>query len=93
MRKIPALASIAFLAGAVSPAPAHDAAHRCAQGSASITADAMRTKIDELGYQVRRLHTDDGCFKASIVDRESGGTVKATFSATTGELVRARLGP
>ena len=52
----------------------------------------MRTKIGELGYDVRRLDTDDGCFKAYIVDRESGGAVKATFSATTGELVRARLG-
>jgi hypothetical protein len=94
MHKIFALASIVLLASAVSPALADDGEHDCTQGSrpTSITADAMRTKIDELGYQVRRLHTEDGCFKAYIVDRESGGTVKATFSATTGELVRARLG-
>jgi hypothetical protein len=91
MRKLSALAAIVLLA--VSPALADDE-HDCAQGSrpGSITVDAMRTKIGELGYQVRRLDTDDGCFKAYIVDRESGGAVKATFSATTGALVRARLG-
>ena len=91
MRKIFALAAIVLPAVAVSPALADE--HDC-EGSrpASITLEAMRTKIDELGYQVRRLHTEDGCFKAYIVDRESGGAVKATFSATTGALVRARLG-
>jgi hypothetical protein len=92
MRKLSALAAIVLLA--VSPALADDDEHDRAQGSrpGSITVDAMRTKIGELGYQVRRLDTDDGCFKAHIVDRESGGAVKATFSATTGELVRARSG-
>ena len=94
MRKIPGLAAIAVLAGAISPALADDVKHDCGRISqaTAISADTMKSEIDRLGYDVRRLDTDDGCFKAYIVDRESGGAVKATFSATTGELVRARLG-
>ena len=93
MRKIPGLAAIAVLAGAISPAFA-DVKHDCGRTdqATAISADTMKTRIDRLGYDVRRLDTDDGCFKAYIVDRESGGAVKATFSATTGELVRARSG-
>jgi hypothetical protein len=52
---------------------------------------AMKQKIDALGYDVRRLRIDDGVFKTLIVDRESGGAVKATFDRANGEFVRAKL--
>lgn len=51
----------------------------------------MRQKIEALGYNVHRLKVDDGVFKARIVERQSGGVVKATFDLGTGELVRAKL--
>jgi len=50
----------------------------------------MKQKIDALGYDVRRLKADDRAFKARIVDRESGGAVKATFDIATGERMRAK---
>lgn len=93
MRKTLVLATVLALGAIGGAALAHEEKRDCgAAGSATaVSADAMRTTIDALGYDVRRLTTDGACFKAAIVDRESGGRVKALFSAGTGELVRARL--
>ena len=93
MRKILTLATIAFLGGTIAPALADNAEYSCAQAATamSISADMMKSRIDDLGYDVRRLKMDDGCFKARIVERTSGGALTATFS-TTGELVRAKPG-
>jgi hypothetical protein len=35
----------------------------------------MKKKIDDLGYSVRRLTFDDGCFKAVIVDLATGEAI------------------
>jgi hypothetical protein len=51
---------------------------------------AMKQKIDNLGYDVRRIETERSCFEAEIVDRGSGGGVKATFSKANGELLWAK---
>jgi hypothetical protein len=93
MRKILTLATVTFLFSAIAPALADGTGSACVQAptAASISADTMRSRIDDLGYDVRRLKMDDGCFKAQIVDRASVGAVTATFS-TTGELVRAKSG-
>jgi hypothetical protein len=93
MRKILTLATITFLGGAIAPALADNAEHGCVEASTatSISADTMKSRIDDLGYDVRRLKMDDGCFEAHIIERMSGGAVTATFS-TTGELVRAKPG-
>jgi hypothetical protein len=48
-------------------------------------------KINNLGYDVRRIETERSCFEAEIVDRGSGGGVKATFSRANGELLWAKL--
>jgi hypothetical protein len=50
----------------------------------------MRQKIEDLGYDVRRLKSEYGRFEAHIVDRRSGGGVEAEFSARTGDLIRAK---
>jgi len=92
MHKIAALTAIALFVGATAPALAdsdHPACARAGTGPA-ISIDAMKKMIDDLGYTVRRLKIDDGCFKAFIVERASGGAVKAKFSLTTGELIVAR---
>ena len=93
MRKILTLATVTFLCGAITPALADETEQGCVQApmATSISADTMKYRIDDLGYDVRRLKMDDGCFKAHIIERISGGAVTATFS-TTGELVRAKPG-
>jgi hypothetical protein len=56
-----------------------------------ISVETMKQKIDDLGYDVRRLKTKGGVFKAEIVERKYGGAVKAKFSRRDGELIEARL--
>jgi hypothetical protein len=94
MLKIAASATIGALIGATAIALAQGVNPPGKQEpqQQTISIDSMKQKIDALGYDVRRLKVDDGAFKAEIVDRQSGGLVKASFDLATGELVRARLG-
>jgi hypothetical protein len=64
-----------------------------ATGSERISTEAMAQKINDLGYDVRRLEFDDGEYEAQIVERESGGVVKARFDSKDGELIRAEPHP
>ena len=56
-----------------------------------ISIDAMKQKIDDLGYEVRHIKTERGCFEVEIIDRGTGGGVKAMFSRVSGELLWAKL--
>ena len=53
-----------------------------------ISPSEMKAKLNDLGYDVRRIEAEHGKFDARLVERRSGRTVKATC---TGELVRAKL--
>src|SRR5574340_551169 len=88
MRTFAALTIVAILAGTIGVALAQDGPP---QSHKAVSIEAMKQKIDALGYDVSRLKVDDGVFKAKIVERQSGGVVKATFDLGTGELVRAKL--
>ncbi len=90
MRKIAFLASLAMLAGTIGIALAQsgDVGNPEPQRP-TISIDTMRQKIAVLGYDVRRLRQDDAVFKATIVERQSGGVVRARFDET-GELLRAK---
>ncbi len=93
MRKFVILATLATLGATIVSAAAANAERACRQSreTKAIAADDMKARIDKLGYDVRRLKSDDGCFRTTIVDRNSGGAVRALFNAATGELVRASL--
>jgi hypothetical protein len=56
-----------------------------------ISPTKMKARLNDLGYDVRRIEMEHGKFDARVVERQSGRTVKATFNAHTGELVRAKL--
>jgi hypothetical protein len=68
--------------------PAADAAG--AQARAVSAAD-MKTRLDQLGYDIRHLRTGELRYEAAMVDRASGGAVRATFDRTSGELIAAKL--
>lgn len=92
MRTIIVLAMIAGL-GALTPALAGKVAQtddQAPQGRA-ISSDEMKSKIEFLGYDVLSLHKDEGQYETHLIDRDSGGAVKATFDAKDGELVHAQL--
>lgn len=87
MRKMLILATLAALGAATVPAAADNAG--CQQGAMSVS--DLKARIDGFGYDLSSLMNDDGFYKTHIVDRASGGVVRAVFSAATGELVRASL--
>lgn len=84
--------ALGLAAGMAASATAHESSsQRGPVAAQTITADALKRKIDQLGYDVARLKFDDGVFEARIVDRASGGIVSAHFNPADGELIRARL--
>jgi opacity protein-like surface antigen len=89
MRTILALAAVAVI-GVAGAAYATDQAREKTQERV-ITADQMKFKIGQLGYDVDRIKEDDAAYKARLIDRDSGGRVNATFDAKTGALMHAKL--
>jgi hypothetical protein len=87
------LATMILATAMGATAMARDDGERCqlVGQTEMISIDAMKQKIDNLGYDVRRIETERSCFEAEIVDRGSGGGVKATFSRANGELLWAKL--
>jgi hypothetical protein len=92
MRRIVTLAVIATLGAAIGVALADDGKVAREDGSQTTSLAAIKQNFDSLGYDVRRPKVGDGVFKVQLIDRQSGGAVKAIFDLTTGELVRAKLG-
>lgn len=92
MRYIFALAMIAGLGASGVALADNDGRGRAtgAQERAMSAAD-MTAKFDELGYDIRRLTSDDAHYKAYMVDRESGGAVKVKLDKASGELIGAKL--
>lgn len=88
MRNIIITASVALLIATAGIALAKNSNATSPQ---AVSIESMRQKIEALGYNVTGLKVDDGVFKARIVERQSGGVVRATFALATGELIRAKL--
>ena len=93
MKTLVFLVTLGMVSGAATLATAHDRDVRAGVTTATqtIATESMQSRIDQLGYDVLRLDRDHGAFEARIVDRASGGIVKAHFDTVTGELLRASL--
>ncbi len=91
MRTLTALATTAILLGTSLTAVA-DGTGRAEVRPQAISAPALLQQIDALGYDVLRLRARDGSFETRMAERSSGGIVRATFDAATGELLRASPG-
>jgi len=89
MRTLLTLATIA-ITGVAGAAYASDQSKDNAANRV-IPAERMKAGMEQLGYHVQRMEKDDGAYEVYLVDRESGGKVKAHFDAETGELTRAKL--
>lgn len=57
-----------------------------------MSVEALKSKVEALGYVVHRARIDDGCHKVYITDKASGGEVEAYYDPVTGELIQAKLG-
>ncbi|MGD9668870.1 MAG: PepSY domain-containing protein [Hyphomicrobiaceae bacterium] len=90
MRTLLTLATIA-ITGLAGAAYAGDQAKDNTKASRTISAEQMKAGMEQLGYDVQRMERDDGAYELYLVDRDSGGKVKAHFDITTGEMTRAKL--
>lgn len=90
MKRITLIASIALTAGTIAGAAfaAHGRTVRATPERPAISSETMRQKINALGYDVRRLRQHGSVFKTALVERQSGGVIRARFDGA-GELVRA----
>jgi hypothetical protein len=61
-----------------------------AQARAISPAD-LRAKLEKLGYDVHRVKAGEQHYEADLVERTSGGAVRAMFDKSSGELVGAKL--
>jgi hypothetical protein len=91
MRTVLLAASIVLVAGAATPVLAQDKCPTVPRDQ-WISVETLKTKVEALGYVVRRARVDDGCHKVYITDKASGGEVEAYYNPATGELVQARVG-
>jgi len=90
MRTLLTLATIA-ITGVAGAAYASDHAQDNTKAGRAISAEQMKAGMEQLGYDVQRMERDDGAYELYLVDRDSGGKVKAHFDIKTGELTRAKL--
>ena len=51
--------------------------------------EQVRSKATELGYDVRKIKVEDGCYEAYAIDK-NGNRVEAYFDPATGEIVKTK---
>ncbi len=55
-----------------------------------LSKNALKSKASDLGYQVRRIKMEDGCFEVYAID-DKGARVELYLRPDTGELVRKKV--
>ena len=87
MNKLIALSFITF-ASFASFAQAEDESTKCdAPKDKWMTEEAMKAKATELGFEVRQVKVEDGCYE--VYGIKDGKKVEAIFNPATGEQVGA----
>lgn len=94
MRYVLATAMSLLVATTIIPAAAQSGGDYCPKvpREQMIPIETVQQKVKEMGYEVRRVRFDDGCYKVYITEKTTGGEVEAYYNPANGELVRARLG-
>lgn len=88
MRKSLTVLTLALALGAAAPVLASEDA-RCGNTPRDkwLSEAAIKTKVTDLGYEVRKIETDDGCYEVKGVDK-NGAKVELYVNPTTGEVVK-----
>jgi hypothetical protein len=94
MRTLLIAATAALGLGISAPAFAQGSGNYCSQvhPEQRIPAETVQKNVQEMGYDVRRVRFDGGCYKVYHTEKTTGGDVEAYYNPANGELVRASLG-
>ncbi len=69
---------------------ANDATTSIERPQRQVTAiEAIKARMEGLGYDVKHAGKGDEVYRLRLVERQSGGEVKATFDKASGEMVAA----
>jgi hypothetical protein len=60
------------------------------KASSSISSDTIRKSLETMGYRVDRIKAEHDCYEVQAVN-DSGFPIKATYDATSGLLMEAKL--
>lgn len=52
--------------------------------------EAITTKVTAMGYQVKRVKPDDGCYEVRAIDKQ-GAKAELYLNPVTGEVVRNKM--
>lgn len=84
------LLAATFILGTLGAGTAF-ASDRCtAPESAWQTSEALQQKLNDDGWQVKRIKTEDGCYEAYAID-DQGRQVEAYFDPETFEIVELKI--
>lgn len=70
---------------------ANDVTNTVERQSQATTIDAIKTRMEAMGYDVRYATRAEDSYRLRLVERQSRGEVNATFDDGSGELVAAEL--
>lgn len=84
------LASLALAAGVAAPALADDDGADCGNAPRAqwMTEDAAKSKAADLGYEVRGMREENGCYEIYAVDK-TGAKVELQMHPVTGAVVKS----
>lgn len=89
LARIAALALALPLAATALPASAQEGIGGCGAAVAGdwMGEDAARARAAKLGYDIREIEVEDGCYEISAVDR-TGVRVEALMNPVSGAILR-----
>ncbi len=87
MRNILAIAL--FSTAILASLPANASSDCKASGGQQMTAEQIQAKAESLGYQIRSIEMEDGCFEAKAINPK-GARVEIGFDPATGAIVEEK---
>jgi len=89
MRKFIAFTAAGFMTAATLPAYASSDDVWCGRnaGGQQLSVQDVTAKVAGMGYDVRRVERDDGCFEVKATDR-NGVRIELKMHPGTGEIVK-----
>jgi len=84
-------AALVLLGGVAVTSPAFADEEKCPDRAASewMSQEAITAKAKDLGYDVRKIKKEDGCWEVKGYDK-NGKRIEAYFDPATGEVVEVK---
>ncbi len=89
MRNILTITAASFMIASTLPALASDDDYSCGRqaGAQQMSVQDIATKVTGMGYDVRKVEKDDGCYEVYVVDK-SGARLELKIHPATGDVVK-----